>query len=78
MVQIIVEADETTVIPMQGFGCEPPVPMPRCNAKQVWQKAVAKGAPGSNAYAELWYGYAGGKWNFDIDDVFDESFNDGC
>ncbi|HUQ07031.1 MAG TPA: serine/threonine-protein kinase [Kofleriaceae bacterium] len=78
MVQIFVEQDDVTVIPMKGFGCEPAVPMPRCSAKQVWQKAIAKGAPGANAYAELWYGYAGGKWSFDIDDVFDEAFSDGC
>ncbi len=78
MVQIFVEKDEVMVIPMQGFGCEPPVPMPKCNAKQIWQKAVARGAPGSNAYAELWYGYAGGKWSFDIDDVLSETFSDGC
>ena len=32
----------------------------------------------TNAYAELWYGYAGGKWSFDIEDVFDTSFTDGC
>ena len=78
MVQIFVEKDEVTVIPMQGFGCEAAIPLPKCNAKQVWQKAIAKGAPATNAYAELWYGYAGGKWSFDIDDVFDTSFPDGC
>jgi serine/threonine protein kinase len=78
MVQIFVEKDEVTVIPMKGFGCEAAIPMPKCSAKEVWQKAIAKGAPASNAYAELWYGYAGGKWNFDIDDVFDEAFTDGC
>jgi serine/threonine protein kinase len=78
MVQIFVKPGDVTVIPMKGFGCEPPVPMPKCSAKQIWQKAVAKGAPASNAYAELWYGYAGGKWSFDIDDVFDDSFTDGC
>ena len=78
MVQIIVEKKGTVVIPMSGFSCEKPIPMPACNAKQVWQKAIAKGAPGSNAYAQLWYGYAGGKWSFDIDDVFDDAFADGC
>jgi serine/threonine protein kinase len=78
MVQIFVKPGDVTVIPMKGFGCEPPVPMPKCTAKQIWQKAVAKGAPASNAYAELWYGYAGGKWSFDIDEVFDDSFTDGC
>src|SRR5262249_12823215 len=64
MVQIIVEANETTVIPMKGFGCETPIPNPKCNARQVWQKAQKRGAPGSNAYAELWYGVGEkGQWN---------------
>ena len=79
MVQIIVEADSTMVIPMKGFGCEKPIPIPTCSAKEIWAKAVKKGAPGSNAYAELWFGYQSkALWNFDIDDVFDESFPDGC
>ena len=78
MVQIFVQPKEINVIPMKGFGCEKPIPKPKCNAKQIWQKAIDGGAPSSNAYAELWYGYAGNKWSFDIGDDFSESFVDGC
>ena len=78
MVQIIVEADEVMVIPMKGFGCEKPIPKPKCSAQEVWAKAIAKGAPDSNAYASLWFGYAGGKWSFSISGDFSDTFVDGC
>jgi hypothetical protein len=78
MVQIYVKASEVMVIPMKGFSCEKPIPKPACSAKEIWAKAIAKGAPGDNAYASLWYGYAGGKWSFRIDDDFSDSFIDGC
>lgn len=79
MVQIIVEADDTMVLPMKGFGCETPIPLPRCDAREVWQKAIKKGAPGQNAYAELWFGVGSkAQWSFDIDDVIDENLPDGC
>ena len=78
MVQIIVEADEVMVIPMKGFGCEKPIPKPKCSAQEVWAKAIAKGAPDSNAYASLWFGYGGGKWSFSIPDDFSDTFVDGC
>ncbi len=58
-------------------GCkETAVPMPRCSLKQRWQAAIAKGAPSSNAIAEI--GYRAGvidgkpKWFFSIDDAFDD------
>ena len=78
MVQIIVEADEVMVIPMKGFGCEKAIPRPKCSAQEIWAKAVAKGAPASNAYASLWFGYAGGKWSFSIEGDFSDTFVDGC
>ena len=78
MVQIYVEADEVMVIPMKGFGCDKPIAKPKCNAAEIWTKAIAKGAPGTNAYASLWYGYAGGKWSFSIEGDFSDTFIDGC
>ncbi len=83
MVQIIIDKDDAMVLPMQGFGCEDPVPLPKCNARQIWARAIDKGADGNNAYAELWYGYNNGKWSFQIegDDQskgFDVTINDGC
>ncbi|MEZ4400691.1 MAG: protein kinase [Kofleriaceae bacterium] len=78
MVQIYVEADQVMVIPMKGFGCDKVIPQPRCTAKEIWAKAIAKGAPDANAYASLWYGYAGGKWSFSIDGDFSDTFVDGC
>jgi serine/threonine protein kinase len=58
-----------------------PVPVPRCSAKQVWAKAIAKGAP-SDAVASLSFraNIVGGKieWWFDIDGGFDARFADDC
>ena len=83
MVQIIIDKDDAMVIPMQGFGCETPLPSPKCNARQVWARAIDKGAPPNNSYAQLWYGYDNGKWSFEIegdDDVkgVDLTLGDGC
>lgn len=69
---------EASGIDVREFvGCkETAVPMPRCSLKQRWQAAIAKGAPKSNAIAEI--GYRAGvidgkpKWFFDIDDAFDD------
>ncbi|MDQ3339871.1 MAG: protein kinase [Myxococcota bacterium] len=59
-----------------------PVGMPRCSAKQIWAKAIAKGAP-SDAVASLSFRgnfAAGGKieWWFDISGGFDARFADDC
>ena len=83
MVQIIIDKDDAMVLPMQGFGCEEPIALPRCNARQVWARAIERGAPADNAFAELWYGYSNGKWSFEIegDDQskgFDVTLLDGC
>ena len=56
------------------------IPVPRCSAKQVWAKAIAKGAP-SDAVASLSYRpELGGRvvWWFDIDGGFDARFADDC
>ncbi|MBK7534383.1 MAG: protein kinase [Myxococcales bacterium] len=75
--QINVWVDASGIDVREFTGCkETPVPMPRCSLKQRWQQAIAKGAPRSNAIAELGYraGVINGKpiWFFDIDDVFDD------
>jgi hypothetical protein len=56
------------------------VPPPRCTAKQVWAKAIAKGAP-SDAVASLSYRPdMSGRvvWWFDIAGGFDARFPDDC
>ncbi|HVV88060.1 MAG TPA: hypothetical protein VHE35_33700, partial [Kofleriaceae bacterium] len=83
MVQIIINKDDAMVLPMKGFGCEDPVPLPKCNARQIWARAIERGADAKNAYGELWYGYDNGKWSFEIeggDDEkdFDVTILDGC
>jgi hypothetical protein len=44
-----------------------PLPLPRCGAKEVWAKAIAKGAP-KNASARLDYfrSKVGPAWKFQI------------
>jgi hypothetical protein len=58
-----------------------PVPIPRCSAKQIWAKAIAKGAP-SDAVASLSFrgNLVGGKieWWFEITKIFDARFADDC
>ena len=59
-----------------------PIPAPRCSAAQIWQKAIARGAPAKNAVADLSFraNIVGGTiaWWFDIDDVFDARYPDNC
>jgi serine/threonine protein kinase len=74
-INVWVEADGIDV--REFVGCkETPVPMPRCSFKQRWQQMIAKGAPRSNAIAEMGYraGVIDGKaiWFFDIGDAFDD------
>lgn len=74
-VNVWVEASGIDV--REWTGCkEKPVPMPRCSLKERWQKMIAKGAPRSNAIAELGYraGVIDGRpiWFFDIGDAFDD------
>jgi serine/threonine protein kinase len=60
-----------------------PMPSPRCSLAQVWQKAIAKGAPATNAVASMGYRSNGRNvWYFDIGEagsrVFSSVFNDDC
>jgi serine/threonine protein kinase len=58
-----------------------PIPVPRCSAKQIWAKAIAKGAA-SDAVASLSFrgNIANGKieWWFDISGGLDARFADDC
>jgi serine/threonine-protein kinase len=79
-------ADIRTISPAitEAASCskQRPIPAPRCTAAQLWQKAIAKGAPPKGAVAELSFraNIVGGKidWWFDIKDVFDARFPDNC
>jgi serine/threonine-protein kinase len=59
-----------------------PIPIPRCSAKQIWAKAIAKGAPPNDAVANLSFraNLVGGKieWWFEITKIFDARFADDC
>jgi hypothetical protein len=76
-----VTADKTNNYPLDGWKCpDPPIRRPRCSAKQVWAKAIAEGAPKSNAIASLGYRYSSGEpsWYFDVKGVFSKRFKDDC
>ena len=75
--QINVWVEASGVDVREFVGCkETPVPLPSCSFKQRWQQMIAKGAPRTNAIAELGYrsNVVTGKpiWFFDIGDAFDD------
>jgi serine/threonine protein kinase len=71
---------------MFASGCkEKALPIPRCGFAAMWKKAIAKGAPGGNAVANLGFrnDFSGRPtWYFDIgfgmDVAFSELFRDDC
>jgi serine/threonine-protein kinase len=78
MFYVNVTAKETNNYPLTGWKCSGMAPLgrPRCSAKDVWKRAIADGAPKSNAVAEL--GLRGGKWWFDIKGTYSKTFQDDC
>ena len=67
---------------LEGWECEPaPIRLPRCSVKQVWRKAIAKGAPSKNAVAQVGY-WADDKgnprWYFAIGNRHSQFFPDDC
>jgi hypothetical protein len=75
--QINVWVEASGVDVREWTGCkETPIPLPRCSLKLRWQKMIAKGAPRSNAIAEVGYraNVIDGRaiWFFDIGDAFDD------
>ncbi|MCA9678179.1 MAG: hypothetical protein KC464_24345, partial [Myxococcales bacterium] len=80
--QIVVNAAGLTMLPMTGWDCdELAAPMPKCNMKQMWDKAIKLGAPGGNAVAEVSYmaNIVSKKirWFYTVGD-FSEQIPDGC
>jgi hypothetical protein len=84
MFRIMIDKDGPWSAPIDGWDCKDKlIGPPRCSFVQVWQKALAKGAP-KNAIAELGYrsdfnGVA--TWYFDVEDddqPFDATFRDDC
>jgi serine/threonine-protein kinase len=72
---VYVMVDQNGVRPwaLKGWKCDMPrLGPPRCTAEQLWRKAAKKGAPTSNAVAQLGYWAAPrkkiGRWWFKIDD----------
>jgi serine/threonine-protein kinase len=79
---VSVGAKETDNYPLEGWDCSKMAVAgrPRCTSKQIWQKAIADGAPKSNAVAELGYRKSSGsnKWYFSIKQVFSKTYDDDC
>ena len=82
IVYVSVEADEMTAYTLEGWSCDKMVQirMPRCSAKQVWQRAVSRGASADNAVASLTYLVHRGRpaWWFKIDEKDDYEIDDDC
>jgi hypothetical protein len=81
MFRIMLDKEGAWSAPLSGFECnEALIGPPKCTTKQVWQKALAKGAP-ENAIAELGYRSWQNKrkWYFSIEGTkFSEVFEDDC
>ncbi len=79
---VSVGPQETSNYALAGWDCSKisPTGRPRCTSKQIWQRAIADGAPKNNAVAEIGYRkFAGAKkWYFDIKGVFSKTYNDDC
>jgi len=73
-----VSGDETENYALKGFNCKSykRAKRPRCTTKEIWKRAIADGAPKSNAVASL--GLRSNKWYFDIKDVYSKTFPDDC
>ena len=81
MFRIMMDGEGAWAAPINGFECkESLLGPPKCTTREVWKKALAKGAP-QNAIAEL--GYRGwnskARWYFSIEGTkFSEVFDDDC
>jgi hypothetical protein len=69
--------------PIVGFGCKgyELTTVPRCSPKEIWDKAIARGAPATGAVAELGYwATKGGKgrWHLSVADVWSNWVEDAC
>lgn len=67
-----VSAANVTAYGLEGWKCNMEYAgKPKCSTKKVWAQAIARGAPASNAIAELWYSSHQGKgrWSFSIKDT---------
>ncbi len=63
---------------LEGWECKSfkRLKRPRCTAKKIWKRAIADGAPKSNAVASI--GLRNGKWWFDIAETFSKTYPDDC
>lgn len=67
----------TNNYPLVGWKCDTePIKRLHCSAKELWQRAIADGAPKTNAVAEI--SHYGGQWWFDIKGTYSKRFKDDC
>lgn len=78
MVYVIAKGSEVEVYPVSHETCkDPPRRYPKCSIAQVWEKAIALGAPSGNVVAKIDWLWDG--WFFQIGaDTFTESIPDDC
>jgi hypothetical protein len=78
---VLVNAEGVRPYPVDGWDCdEPPIGEPKCTVKEVWKRAIAKGAPSNNAVAEIGYRAWQGKarWYISVGDDFSRTLADSC
>ena len=77
MFRIMIDEEGAWSAPINGWECKEKLTgPPKCSFTQVWNKALAKGAP-SNALGSL--GFRESRWYFSIDGTsFSEMFKDDC
>ncbi len=68
--------------PLKGWACDEPfIGAPKCSARAVWKKAIARGAPAKNAVGEIGYwadSDGKGRWAFQIGDKHSMWIEDDC
>ncbi|RMH41011.1 MAG: serine/threonine protein kinase [Deltaproteobacteria bacterium] len=79
---VFVDASGVRAYPVE-WNCDDlvPVPPPRCSIRQVWKKAIAGGAPGDNAVAQMGYWATRGqrpRWYFSVPGHYNAWIDDDC
>jgi len=76
-------AKETSAYVVKGFKCSdyPLVGPPKCSPREIWKKAMARGAPSKKAVAELgyWADPSGkGRWHLSVGTLWSNWVEDDC
>ncbi len=83
LIYVTVDEGGVSTRVLKGWKCKPPwIGRPKCSVKQIWKRAIRKGAPRSNAVADIGYwarmGGSDGRWHFAIKGVKSFWVEDDC